>query len=109
MKRTVKDFDVSGKRVLVRVDFNVPMSKDKVGTIADNSRVKAALPTINYLLEKDAKVILLSHMGRPNGEANQTFSLKVVADELSKLLNKNVKFISSDLVVDEDVKKPFIR
>ena len=65
MKKTVKDIDVSGKRVLVRCDFNVPMQD---GVITDDIRITSALPTIKYLIENDAKVILMSHMGRPKGE-----------------------------------------
>lgn len=101
MKKTVRDIDVSGKKVLVRCDFNVPM---KDGEIADDIRITAALPTIQYLQEQGAKVILMSHMGRPKGEAKPEFSLKPVADRLSKLLGKDVHFAASDVVVDDQVK-----
>lgn len=101
MKKTVRDIDVSGKRVLVRCDFNVPM---KDGEITDDIRITAALPTIQYLQEQGAKVILMSHMGRPKGEAKPEFSLKPVADRLSKLLGKDVIFAASDVVVDDQVK-----
>lgn len=101
MKKTVKDIDVSGKRVLVRCDFNVPM---KDGEITDDIRITSALPTIRYLLENDAKVILMSHMGRPKGEAKPEFSLKPVADRLTQLLNREVIFAASDAVVDNKVK-----
>ena len=105
MKKTLKDLDVKGKKVLVRVDFNVPMSKDDVGQIADDTRIRAALPTIEYLVEQGSKVILMSHMGRPKGEAKAEFSLAVVADKLSELLAKEVKFLASDLVVDDHVRQ----
>ena len=103
-KNVITDLDVTSKRVIVRVDFNVPMSKSEVGKITDNARILAALPTINYLIENKAKVILLSHLGRPKGEAKKEFSLEPVAKELSRLLNKEVKFLQSDLVVDDHVK-----
>ena len=101
MKKTVRDIDVSGKKVLVRCDFNVPM---KDGKITDDIRITAALPTIQYLQEQGAKVILMSHMGRPKGEAKPEFSLKPVADRLSQLLGKDVLFVASDVVVDDQVK-----
>ena len=103
-KNVITDLDVTSKRVIVRVDFNVPMSKSEVGKITDNARILAALPTINYLIENKAKVILLSHLGRPKGEAKKEFSLEPVAKELSRLLNKEVKFLQSDIVVDDNVK-----
>lgn len=89
-KKTVKDIDVKGKKVLVRCDFNVPL--DENGTITDNTRITAALPTIKYLMENGAKVILCSHLGRPKGEVNPKYSLKPVAKELSKLLETEIKF-----------------
>src|SRR5690625_4830364 len=95
-KKTVKDIDVKGKKVLVRCDFNVPL---KDGKITDNTRITAALPTIKYLMENGAKVILCSHLGRPKGEVRPEFSLKPVADELSRLLNTDVKF-ATDIVGD---------
>lgn len=101
MKKTVRDINVSGKKVLVRCDFNVPM---KDGEITDDIRITSALPTINYLIENGAKVILMSHMGRPKGEAKPEFSLKPVADRLSQLLGKEVLFAASDVVVDDSVK-----
>ena len=99
-KKTVKDIDVNGKKVLVRCDFNVPL---KDGKITDNTRITAALPTINYLMENGAKVILCSHLGRPKGEVRPEFSLKPVADELSRLLNKDVKFATD--IVGESAKE----
>lgn len=94
-KKTVKDIEVAGKKVFVRCDFNVPL--DKNGKITDNRRIVGALPTIKYLMEHNAKVILASHLGRPKGEFKPEFSLKPVAEELSKLLGKEVK-ISTDVV-----------
>ena len=94
-KKTIRDIDVSGKKVLVRCDFNVPLDESR--KITDNRRIVSALPTINYLIEKGAKVILCSHLGRPKGEFKKEFSLDVVADELSKLLGKEVK-LAEDVV-----------
>lgn len=104
MKKTLKDLDVKGKKVLVRVDFNVPFSKEDTTQITDDSRIVAALPTIEYLLENDAKVILISHLGRPKGEPKPEFSLAPVAKRLGELLHKDVKFLDSDVVVDHSVK-----
>ncbi|KYO68657.1 phosphoglycerate kinase [Thermovenabulum gondwanense] len=89
-KKTVKDFDLKGKRVFVRVDFNVPL--DENGNITDDTRIRAALPTINYLVENQAKVILASHLGRPKGKFNLKYSLSPVVMRLSQLLNKEVIF-----------------
>jgi len=97
-KKTVRDIDLKGKKVLVRCDFNVPMDEEK--NITDNTRIVAALPTIKYLLENDCSVILCSHLGRPKGEFKPEFSLKPVAKELSKLLDKEV--IMAEDVVGED-------
>ncbi len=87
-KKTIEDIDVAGKRVLVRCDFNVPL---KDGVITSDKRIVASLPTIQYLIDHNAKVILCSHLGRPKGEFNPEFSLKPVAVRLSKLLGKEVK------------------
>ena len=89
-KKTVRDVDVKGKKVLVRCDFNVPL--DENGKITDDTRITAALPTIQYLRDHGAKVILCSHLGRPKGQVNEKYSLKPVADELTDLLATNVKF-----------------
>lgn len=104
-KKTLKDLDVRGKRVLVRVDFNVPLSKEDRSKIADDSRIRAALPTIDYLLENGAKVILISHLGRPGGEANQEFTLKPVANWLSNHYGEKFEFLAADEVVNEDIKE----
>ena len=102
MKKTVRDVEVKGKKVIVRCDFNVPM---KDGKITDDTRIKAALPTIGYLLENGAAVILMSHMGRPKGEAKMEFSLAPVAERLSGYLETEVRFKSSPEVVDDEIKK----
>ncbi len=94
-KKTIRDIDLKNKKVLVRCDFNVPF--DEEGKISDNRRVVAALPTIKYLLEMGCKIILCSHLGRPKGEFKKEFSLKPVAEELSKLLNVQVK-LAEDVV-----------
>ncbi|HQC54675.1 MAG TPA: phosphoglycerate kinase [Clostridia bacterium] len=88
-KKTIEDVNVKGKKCLVRVDFNVPMQG---GVITDTNRIEGALPTIKYLSEKGAKVILCSHMGRPKGEFNLKYSLKPVAEKLSEFLGKPVAF-----------------
>ena len=88
-KKMVTDLNVTGKKVLVRVDFNVPI---KEGKIKDDTRVTAALPTIQYLLEHGAAVILMSHLGRPKGQPNLEFSLRPVAEHLAKLVAAPVKF-----------------
>lgn len=92
-KLSIRDLDLSGKRVLIRVDFNVPQDKT-TGAITNNQRIVAALPTIQFALEKGASVILMSHLGRPDGQMNEKFSLKPVADELSNLLGKPVTFLA---------------
>lgn len=99
-KKTVKDIDLKGKKVLVRCDFNVPMDENQ--NITDNTRIMAALPTISYLLENDCAIILSSHLGRPKGEFKPEYSLKPVAIELAKLLGKEV--IMAKDVIGEDTK-----
>ncbi len=95
-KKTVQDIALTGKRVVMRVDFNVPL---KNGVVADDTRIRAALPTINYILENGASLVLLTHLGRPKGERIAEFSVKPAADYLAKLLGKNVKF-ADDCVGD---------
>ncbi len=99
-KKTIKDIDVKGKKVLVRVDFNVPLNKKK--EITDETRIAAALPTIKYLLDKKAKVILCSHLGRPKGEFKEEFSLAPVATWLKKNMDCNVTFATD--VIGESAK-----
>ncbi|MBC7266168.1 MAG: phosphoglycerate kinase [Coriobacteriia bacterium] len=96
-KKTVKDIDVRGKRCLVRVDFNVPLSE---GSVTDDTRVRAALPTIRYLIDHGARVILVSHLGRPKGAPDPQFSLRPVRRVLQRLLGRNVVFVD-DIVGPE--------
>ena len=103
MKKTIKDIEVKGKRVIVRCDFNVPLNK--AGEITDYIRITSAIPTIKYLIEHDAKIILMSHLGRPAGEPNMEYSLQPVAEELDQLLQMNITFISSNRVVDDNVRQ----
>src|SRR5688572_18916701 len=88
MKRSIRDLDVQGKTVLVRVDYNVPL--DNEGRVADATRIEATLPTIAYLREHGAKVVLMAHFGRPKGKVDAKYSLKPVAAALSKLLGVDV-------------------
>ena len=96
-KKTVKDIDVSGKKVLVRCDFNVPIAD---GKITDENRINGAMPTIEYLVAQGAKVILCSHMGRPKGEFNMKYTLAPVAARLGEILGKEVK-LSKDVIGDD--------
>lgn len=89
-RKTVKDVAVAGKRVLVRVDFNVPLDE---GRVVDATRIEAALPTINYLAERGASVVLMSHLGRPKGKPNPAMSLRPVAQTLSTLMGGRVRFV----------------
>lgn len=100
-KKTIEDIDVKGKKVLVRCDFNVPL---KDGEITNDKRIVAALPTIKYLAENGAKVILCSHLGRPKGEYKPEFSLAPVAARLSEYLNQEVKLAEDENVVGENAK-----
>ena len=101
-KKTIEDIDVKGKRVLARCDFNVPLMD---GEITNDKRIVAALPTINYLMEHGAKVILCSHLGRPKGEYKPEFSLAPVAKKLSEYLGTEVKLAEDPEVVGENAKR----
>ncbi len=96
-KKTIEDIEVSGKKVLVRCDFNVPLDN---GTITDDKRIRESMKTINYLVSQNAKVILCSHLGRPKGEFNMKYSLAPVAKRLAELLNKEVA-MASDVIGDD--------
>ena len=100
-KVTIEDLDVAGKRVLVRCDFNVPM---KEGVITNDNRIVGALPTIKYLMEKGARLILCSHLGKPKNGPEEKFSLAPVAGRLSELLGKTVVFANDDNVVGDNAK-----
>lgn len=99
-KKTIEDVEVLGKRILVRCDFNVPIVD---GVITDENRLLGAMPTIKYLCDNNAKVILCSHLGKPKGDNKSQFSLEPVAERLSKLLNKEVQFIKDDNVISGNV------
>lgn len=105
-KKTIEDLPVAGKRVLVRVDFNVPI---KDGVIADDTRIQAALPTIKYLLSQDCKLVLMSHLGRPKGEFKPEFSLKPVAARLSELINKPVAMAEDVIGPDAQTKSAALK
>ena len=103
-KKTLRDIELAGKRVLMRVDFNVPMAKDGSGKITDDTRIVAALPSIKYVLEQGASLVLMSHLGRPKGKGYEAeFSLKPVAEELAKQLGKPVAFAADCMAADEIV------
>ena len=111
-KKTLRDVDLKGKRVVMRVDFNVPMAKDGSGKITDDTRIVAALPSIQYVLEQGGSLVLMSHLGRPKGvklgepadPANAAFTLKPVAEALSAKLGKEVKFVADCMAADDVVK-----
>ena len=90
--QTVRDIDVQDKQILMRADYNVPLNDD--GTIADDFRVEASLTTLKYLIEHGAKIVLISHLGRPDGKPDEKFSLRPVAEDLSKKLGREVKFVT---------------
>ena len=103
MKKTIRDVELKGKRVLIRCDFNVPLDSNQ--NITDDTRIRAALPTLEYLVTQGAKVVVMSHLGRPKGKAAAEFSLAPVAVRLAELLGKQVEFADSDVVVDDSVKE----
>ena len=104
-KMTLRDVDLAGKRVVMRVDFNVPMAKDGSGKITDDTRVQAALPSIKYVLEQGASLVLMSHLGRPKGKGYEAeFSLKPVAEHLAACLGKPVAFAPDCMAADDIVK-----
>ena len=101
MKKSIKDLgDIQGKRALIRVDVNVPLDADK--NVTDDTRIQAILPTVKYLKDKGAKIILMAHLGRPKGEWNLEFSLAPVAKYLSKVFGEEVLFVSSPVGVGAD-------
>lgn len=102
-KKTLKDLNLKNKKIIVRCDFNVPL--DKEGNITDDIRIVSSLPTINYLLDNGAAVILMSHLGRPDGTADKKYSLSPVAERLTSLLGRDVIFENCDTVVDDNVKE----
>ncbi len=93
-KKTIKDVDVAGKRVLVRVDFNVPLQD---GSVSDDTRIRAALPTLRYLVDHHAKVIVISHLGRPKGEPDPQYSLRPARRSLERLMGRNVVFVDDTI------------
>ncbi|STO01847.1 Phosphoglycerate kinase [[Eubacterium] infirmum] len=101
MKKTIRDIELKGKRVLIRCDFNVPLDSNQ--NITDDTRIRAALPTLEYMIEHGAKVVVMSHLGRPKGKAAAEFSLAPVAVRLSELLGKPVAFADCDVVIDDAV------
>lgn len=103
MKKTIRDIDWTGKRALIRCDFNVPLSEE--GLITDDTRIRAALPTLRYLIEHGASLVIMSHLGRPKGEPRDEFSLAPVAVRLSDLIDEAVIFAASDEVVDDSVRE----
>ena len=103
MKKTIRDIELKGKRVLIRCDFNVPLDSNQ--NITDDTRIRAALPTLEYMVTQGAKVVVMSHLGRPKGKAAAEFSLAPVAVRLAELLGKQVEFADSDVVVDDSVKE----
>src|SRR5437764_3827844 len=107
MKLTLRDLEVRGKRVLVRVDFNVPLEeRDRKIVITDDTRIRESLPTINWLREHGAKTILMSHLGRPKGQPMEKYSLRPIGDYLHTLINHPVAFAHDTIgrIPDEIIK-----
>lgn len=102
-KKTVRDMEIRGKKIIVRCDFNVPL--DEKGNITDDIRIRSAIPTIEYILNNGGSVILMSHLGRPRGKPNPGYSLRPVAQRVGELLGKKVKFADDDSVVGDITKK----
>src|SRR5574337_290663 len=102
-KLFIKDIDVRRKRVMVRTDYNVPL--DEEGNITDDTRIRATLSTINFLLDEEAKVIIASHLGRPEGKVNPKYSLKPVVRRLQRFLGEKVKIIMAEDCIGPMVKK----
>ena len=101
-KLSIRDLDLSGKRVFIRVDFNVP--RDENGNITDDGRIRSTLPTINYALDAGAKVILASHLGRPKGKLDPKYSLAPVAAKLAELLGASVDFATDCVGAEAETK-----
>lgn len=106
-KKSVEELDVKNKKVLVRCDFNVPMNSER--EITNDARIQAAIPTIKYLIDQDAKVILMSHLGRPKGEAKSEYSLDIVAKRLSEIMKKDIIFADDDNVIGEETKEKVLK
>ena len=100
--KTLKDLEIDGKRIFIRCDFNVP--KDEFGNITDDRRIREALPTIKYLLDIDAKIVLASHMGRPKGEIDPKYSLEPIAQRVTHLLHQEV-ILAEDVVGEDAISK----
>lgn len=100
-KKTIRDIDLKGKTVLVRVDYNVPIEN---GLITDDYRIKKSLPTIQYLLDQDCKIVLCSHLGRPEGPEDKSCSLAVCARRLGEMLDKKLALLMIVLVMMQNLK-----
>ncbi len=105
MKKCVSDIDITGKRVIMRVDFNVPLDKETNTKITDATRIESAMPTIEYIISKNASLILMSHLGRPKGEVNNKYSLKPVYEYLKNKLKNNKVIFAHDCIGSEVTKE----
>jgi len=101
-KKTIEELEVRGKRVLTRCDFNVPI--DEEGNITDDTRIRAAVPTITYILNNGGSVILMSHLGRPKGKPDPKYSLKLIVGRVAQLVGKEIKFADDDSVTGDVTK-----